>query len=628
MKPILNLFLVGALGLLAGCSEDTGLTPTDDSRVSFTLSFEEGVKSRAFSDGTSVNQVTYAIYHGSDNPITNKVDIGAPIEVALSKGETYTVVFWADRKDKNAYTFSADKGEVTVDYTKVTPNDDGFDAFFATRTLTISGASTVNVELTRPFAQLNIGTTSISGAGFTPADITTVTELKDVPTVLNLKDGTVTGTANVTFPAVGVPTSENYPVNGYEYLSMCYILCAPERTIASPMLTTIKNGNQDLARVEMNNVSVQRNFRTNVYGSLLSGTTVFMVTIQKGFAGDNENEPEPVSSHIDNGKVIYEIGSKEALEWVREQIDKNTNWWSEGRSIQLISDIDLGGIVWTPINITNTSGEMIVIDGNSKTVSNFKLKAENNQGLFGTAQNVEIKDLGVSNVELKDENATVENVGALAGNLSGRLTNVRVERVTIELTNGNNIGGVVGKMTATGVKASTSDPYEKVFATVSVSNSSIRGNNNVGGFTGLLDNDASSRAGANDVMVASSGIHHVQVWASTTPTMSPSRAGQDPTVGLVAGGLSDNEAVVWYDEFENGAGNGTDLFIGSNNSAWQKIGGSGGSTTDPGEIPADPIEKDDVTWEIYTIEHLRTVINTIMEAPKGNTTITLMADID
>ena len=76
--------------------------------------------------------------------------------ITLAKGQTYRIAFWAQNKACTAYNVS-DEMVVTINYAGASSNDETRDAFFKTVDLTVTGDAQIDVELTRPFAQLNVG---------------------------------------------------------------------------------------------------------------------------------------------------------------------------------------------------------------------------------------------------------------------------------------------------------------------------------------------------------------------------------------------------------------------------------------------------------------------------------------
>lgn len=101
----------------------------------------------------------------------------------------------------------------------------------------------------------------------------------------------------------------------------------------------------------------------------------------------------------------------------------------------LTADIDLTGVVWTPI--TNFSG---TLDGDGHTISNLTINsaASDNQGLFGTvATNCKIKDLILSDFSITGD----DKVGGLIGNLTANTIIILNVSIVNSSINADTYGG-------------------------------------------------------------------------------------------------------------------------------------------------------------------------------------------
>ena len=104
---------------------------------------------------------------------------------------------------------------------------------------------------------------------------------------LNLATGEVADEADRTFTMKAIPTASDgeFPVaGGYKYLSMDYLLVGADKATVDVAFNY--GGPQSRT---FTNVPVQRNYRTNIYGSLLTNTTDFNVVIEPAFATTNYN---------------------------------------------------------------------------------------------------------------------------------------------------------------------------------------------------------------------------------------------------------------------------------------------------------------------------------------------------
>ena len=100
---------------------------------------------------------------------------------------------------------------------------------------------------------------------------------------MNLKTGDVEGTATeITFDYEAIPAStEAFPVTGYEYLAMNYLLVDKEQQLVEVDFSITDGTTTDNRTV--GSVPVRRNYRTNIYGKLLTSKYDVNVEIKPGF---------------------------------------------------------------------------------------------------------------------------------------------------------------------------------------------------------------------------------------------------------------------------------------------------------------------------------------------------------
>ncbi|MBO5941651.1 MAG: hypothetical protein J6Q63_00010 [Bacteroidales bacterium] len=288
MKKILFGMMAAAV-LATSCAKELQDVAAGDATVTFTVGTPE-IATRAYSDGTTATDLQYAVYDVNGNLLedltgTQEINISTTVELKLTTGNTYTVAFWADSEDA-PYTIDFAAKSVSVDYTGVVSNDENLDAFYAWYTFTVTGAQTETVELKRPFAQLNVGAADYDAsesAGYLPnASAVTV---KNIYSTLNFATGEVTGETAVTFAENAIPTNEKFPVTGYDYLAMNYLLVAADKALVEVEFTYTDGSNAKTRTV--GSVPVQRNYRTNIYGNILTSDVDLNVVIKPEY-----NEPD------------------------------------------------------------------------------------------------------------------------------------------------------------------------------------------------------------------------------------------------------------------------------------------------------------------------------------------------
>lgn len=302
-RYLLSTFTIAAAALLVtSCNDemDNGLKTGDEGTVTFTAQLPSEMGTRAFADGLTAKHLQYAVYEagqstplpvfGDETTVVGEAEMNnlkQTVSLKLTTGKTYDVIFWADATTDSPYTFNPASQEVSVDYSKVNNNNDNCDAFFKKETITVSGNQSVDVKLTRPFAQVNIGTDDFDAAKASGLEVTQTEVVAKAFATLNLATGKVADEADRTFTMKAIPTASDgeFPVaGGYKYLSMDYLLVGADKATVDVAFNY--GGPQSRT---FTNVPVQRNYRTNIYGSLLTNTTDFNVVIEPAFATTNYN---------------------------------------------------------------------------------------------------------------------------------------------------------------------------------------------------------------------------------------------------------------------------------------------------------------------------------------------------
>lgn len=317
-KFILGMFV--AAGLLASCSnEESANALSGKAQVTFSVGLEDGIGTRAISDGTSADKLVYAVYDANGVLLANiegadengqfvKNDAFATplqdnVTITLAKGQQYTIAFWAQNGDCTAYN-TEDLENVTVNYTALANNDEAQDAFYKTHTFRVTDDATIDIELKRPFAQVNLGVTNADWTAAVNSGIEiqkSTVVIKNVGTAINLITGAVSAPQAVTYNLAAIPGETlTVDANGdgtkesYKYLSMSYILVNDgsanglNKAILEEVEYTFNPvaGEDIVFNVGMNNVPVQRNWRTNVVGKILTGDIDFNITIEPAYEDD------------------------------------------------------------------------------------------------------------------------------------------------------------------------------------------------------------------------------------------------------------------------------------------------------------------------------------------------------
>lgn len=485
-KIIIPAISLAALLLTGACSIDERTSGNNGNEAMLTLNMglDGAVQTRAIGDGSGANYLIYAVFDEEGKPIEGLDQVSKDVTfpttetITLAKGQTYTIAFWAQNKACTAYKVS-DEMVVTIDYEGAKSNDETRDAFFKTVEVTVTGDAELDVELTRPFAQLNVGIYESDWTAGEAAGIVISTSravVKEAASTLNLLDGTVADPVDVTFDFANIPTDDlSVDLDGdgtpetYKYLSMNYILPNDGTTTgdASTTLSDLeftfspKTGNDITLTQGLDAVPVQRNWRTNIIGQILSGDLSLNISIDPGFNGDNNHEiwdgsAEKPETDPDNENT-YLITTPAELAWVAEQVNSKTEYFA-GKTIKLMNDIDLSGSYWTPVGNVNDYPTVTfkgTFDGQNHVISN--LTASDDAavyaaaGLFGSITGT-VKNVTLKNVNIRSTHYAGAVVGYSSTN-GATIENCHVDGGTIttvpEYTgsaydNGDKAGGIIG----------------------------------------------------------------------------------------------------------------------------------------------------------------------------------------
>ena len=329
MKQILALSAAAMLLGVVSCSQEDIAGPQGDGNVTFTVTIPEKMGTRSFADGLTANDLQMAVYDAETGslvmtPADQKFSEAASgsltttVSLNLASGRSYKIAFFAQNKEGGAYTFNTDSKTITVNYGAMatTYNTDAFDCSYTLyETGEITGAINHVVTLKRPVAQVNWGTSDLAepvvvdpnAYGADAANLVSEVSTKAY-TTFDMFSGDVTGESEeVTLPYLARPADEeNFPVQSdkYAYVSMQYLLVPAASSVIDITLKTANSTTavKPLSTVAVTNVPVQANYRTNIYGALLTNPNYFTVTKDENW---NDSYDFPV--------VPVEVKSNEEL---------------------------------------------------------------------------------------------------------------------------------------------------------------------------------------------------------------------------------------------------------------------------------------------------------------------------
>lgn len=445
---LLGMFAAVGMLLATSCSQDELETVQsgNEAQVTFSLGLENniGTRTRAISDGSQTHKLVYAVYDNSNKLIETITTADTKndknqfvkesafaggltdnVSITLAKGQTYTVVFWAQNASCNAYT-TDDLAAVEVDYSG-TNNDETRDAFFGAKTFTVSGSENIDVTLKRPFAQINVGVTKAdwdaavaSGIAINQSKVI----IKNAAKKINLLDGTVSDEMEVTYNLATIPAAFDTPedlkvdVNGdktiednetYKWLSMSYILVnddsgdGAQKTTLEGLEFTFKpeTGNEIILKDGLTSVPVQRNWRTNILGKFLTGDITVNISIDPIYDGDHNHVVVSSAQELTEA-----LADPDITNIILEGDLTGTNV-----NITSAKEIDLNNNT-LKVNYINTRAPLVIKGGDVEAASGFAVRGYANANITLEDVNVTVsRDVNVNAIELGFINGSNQDCG-------------------------------------------------------------------------------------------------------------------------------------------------------------------------------------------------------------------------
>ena len=492
-RVLLSVLAVAGILSAASCQREN-LEPVQQSNtVTYTVQLADAVGTKALGDDVkAVNELVYEVWRTQGTEITafdaekdnllyhrTTTDVNdgvATLELEFVNDQNFIVLFWAQTEGNGVYD-ATKLTEVKIASPDVAnnPNAQAFVGRDFVRDCV--SAKDGKVTLTRPVAQLNIGTTYASLDAFNPggeADVTItgssveVTGLSTSYNVATLAAGEASKVAyKYNYDDSCRLPSEPLNVNGtdYKYVAMNYV-GFPANDGSNVTVTYVINtseGNIDNADAPIANVPVKANYRTNIIGNLITSKTDYTVTLDKTWEKPAEVvemwDGETLKAPKTNAAGEYVIECASELAWLAAAVNGTlppttraaespapNNF--EGKTIILSENIHLNNKEWTPIG--NGSAHFHgTFDGKGHTIyglSILKYHGQRQHALFGSvAINPTIKNLIIdgANVIMPEGHDDDFYASALISSFYGTL---KVQNVTVQNSNfaGNNkIGGLL-----------------------------------------------------------------------------------------------------------------------------------------------------------------------------------------
>lgn len=412
------LGMMAAVGLLTtSCSEElfNENSSGETQKVTFSLGLEGQMQMRGdnisqndyestttrISDGTRATHLIYELYEQTENEL-KPVKINATgahlnrkeitdakfpqnINLILVKGKQYRIVFWAQTPN-NPYYETDDLSNIGIRYDAMNENnnDELRDVFCIKYDFKADPQQTDHtITLTRPLAQINVGTTKkdwdvvlknypfdlskikinyagnrfnlIENKAIATTEGMTVADYQyaKIPQMMEkIEEKTVNEDDRYLSVKIKQDDSGQFvdseTAEKYHWISMCYVLVPSEDNDKSSTIDiTELKFTKDGADYELEpfvgglkNVPVQRNYRTNIIGNILTEYQTFTIQLDKNFAGDFNFYDEQWYGEIADGVSYSEktggsrygerfrsglnfyVSSAKGLQWLADRSNK------------------------------------------------------------------------------------------------------------------------------------------------------------------------------------------------------------------------------------------------------------------------------------------------------------------
>ena len=329
MKKLFFGVAVLSVLLLAGSCQKESLRPAKGMEtVTFTVSASGQIETKAIADGLNVDVLHYEVYSreadvpntldGTDGPVakgyvamTKTVDPvdgqtynTATVDLDLLKDQDLTILFWAHVNGTGYYDVQ-DLRSVKIKKTPIDANEESRAAFYKRFDFnTDEHNMSYKVELVRPFAQLNFGTTEesltptqqgeTSTKGYSIEVLqseVTVTGLSNTFDLVNGK--AVDGNETVTYVLADTPFRQDNDAvltvqeKDFHYVAMNYLFVPKGDKLVNLSYTIVTD--KGTIQNDIINVPVKQNYRTNIIGNLLTTKTNFEIVVDEDFLKEDIN---------------------------------------------------------------------------------------------------------------------------------------------------------------------------------------------------------------------------------------------------------------------------------------------------------------------------------------------------
>ena len=319
MKKLIYCALALAAGLFAASCQQELLETAGGNTVTFTVQMPTvATKATIGDEASSINDLVYAVYRTTAEDLkttltdweeyTNLVyqlnpseqvftdNYSTTVSLELINNQNYVILFWAQNSDVWVTGEDFDLTNITYpadDNNNMVVNRDAADKYAAFSGVKFLSANELvgkkTVELTRPFAQINIAAAdpTIYNVVVNSASMT----VGAAGDSFNVASQSAAATKeSLTYTWENIPATDGFAVGGttYEhYVAMGYVFANGNVSVSYD----INTADHGTVRNTISNVPVEANYRTNIVGKLLTSNVDYEVTLDKAW-GDKELAPD------------------------------------------------------------------------------------------------------------------------------------------------------------------------------------------------------------------------------------------------------------------------------------------------------------------------------------------------
>ena len=319
MKKLIYCALALATGLFATSCQQENLEPAQSgSTVTFKVEIPE-VATKANPVGNNagmIDDLVYAVYtttassvekalenweetthqiYAVNSPAENKrfADGTDVISLELLNDQNHIVLLWAQHNDTWVDEHGSEINLTSISYPDnmtVTAEEDAdkYAAFSAVKYIAANyKANSETINLTRPFAQINLGT--MDPKNFDVAITGTTLTVRNAGDAFNVAAERAQDNADVTYTWPRKVSDNPLTVNAQDYdhyLAMSYVFVKDNVTVDYE----INAGYHGVIDYTINEVPVAKNFRTNIIGNLLTGDVTYNVSLDKEWGAPEPSE--------------------------------------------------------------------------------------------------------------------------------------------------------------------------------------------------------------------------------------------------------------------------------------------------------------------------------------------------